>query len=548
MKLFFKIVFGILGFIIAAIGTLIALLYKDVQIDTSSYSDPNRITMDGISDKALGSFDNFLVDATEEAKVGLNISCAEANQLLKDAFDGMSNVGEYVSGEDYSYVYKTDQFGFQGGQVQFSHNQIEIVAGFHAFIGEITFKSGVSISLGLEEVGEEVIFELKDLKVGNLPLLWAKPIANTFVEKASGKSIDTIVNESMQGIGTFNLDKGTFVINIREILVENLSDGTEDNKLPLLILDLIYKNNLLDLSVEETGIDIALVLEKLRDDTTPVTIPDAQKFQTNADVSSYFSGKMTSLLISILTADTPYISLSEETLNKMIAFYFESYTSGMLANLDFNTIKIETLTPYVEIGERLTINIPLKFKSTDSGPNSFDTIIKFEADIKQMGKDLLFSIKNISVGEVSIDDDQIEILLSALDDGGLYVGNSIVIKDFTSMINRENMRVDDIAIVGGELNIKLECLLSETINVADLQQVLGDALAAIAANPDFAEISDEITALLAGGANIDELSEALVDAIDELGDILKNQLFENLENDLIGHSYSLDTIFPSFGE
>ena len=544
MKILKRIIVTIFLLVLGTVILTIALLYKNMEIDTTPYEDATQLTMDDFEQRMKDRMTYFFSNSATEAEYKIGITRNEINHILKSTvFDDMSNQDAYISGENLSCVVKTEHFSFLGGNVNMKGKNIEIIASFHAYLGPITFKSGITLAFDFDSAGEEIIFDLTSLKIGNLSLLWFKSLADKMVTKFADKSIDELVNEMLGGIGEFSLKDETLVINIRTIIESQMNGTSKD--LGLLFVDLICANDLIKINVENEELGVAIDFSKIKDNTTFITT----QFADSTEVNSFISSKMSSLIISVLTTENPVMIFDEVSLNKLVGYYFNSFTSSdQLVNFNFSNIEVTTQTPYIDITDKVIVNIPIKANVLGDPANSFNTVVKFETELRQNGDDLLFDIKGINIGEITISEIQLATLLSVFGTNDLFDGNALVIKDFCTMVGRGDLRVNSFTANDGELILGINLMDLEEIDA--IRQAVQDSLDALSlVHPSISDAVDDLLDMMGSGnqADIMDAANGLIGVIEEMSSDEQTEVLNDLEDLLEDNGYTLEEIFELFG-
>ena len=545
-----RIIIGIVLLVVIVVVGTVVMLHKDMKIDTSSYDDAKLMDYALLQEKLGTSFDDFLANAGTNAEFKVGITQDDVNQMLKTmVFDNMATEEAYKDGTDYTYFFKTDYYAIQGGSVSFKKDTIEIVVGFHAFLGSIKYKSGITLAFEFESAGEEMIFKLTKLNVGKMPLLWARGLANKIVKKFSDQSIEEMIQDALKDIGEFSLEDASLTVNVKDIVEGLMSDSSDNAGIAALMFELLYQNELFDLGVEDKQITAKIELEKLRDNNSYSL---TSTFANDEEINALFQAKISALVVTILVDAKPFIAIDELTLNKLVEYYFNDYSSGdQLMSFEYDKIKIEVNSPFVELDDFVYVNLPISVYSKEEPSNSFNTVIKLKTEMKQNGEDLLFDIKGITIGEINITDEQVNVLLDVFGENELFEDGALVIKGFTKMIVRDDFGVNEFKVEGNLLILKVN--LSSAINIDDIKQTVEDVLGEITSSTTISdEVKDSINDVLSSLPNgdietITENIESFADLISNLPEDEQKELYSEVEDALESHGYTMEDIFELFG-
>ncbi|MBN2299955.1 MAG: hypothetical protein JXC31_02080, partial [Acholeplasmataceae bacterium] len=313
----FKIIFIPILSIIAIPAIFLALTYRDVTIPVDDFQNNDAINL---TDMITEEMDAFLSTDDSTATLGLGFSQQEANGLLKNAFlaQNPNYLSTTASDDEKNYVMKEEMYGFQGSWVRFKEDTVEIESGMHVFVAGFTYKTAVLITFKMTADTEEVVLTLDKLNIGSLPLAWTFGVASWAAEQITGKDIQAIIDDQLNGMATFDPDKREIRLDVQTLIDNQFSDNEQSAALVNSLLAFISSNDLLDIGFSEGVFTASLALGKLRDDTDPFMLDELDKIVNDAELQAILQAKASSLILSTLTTtDYPFIELNALTLNRM---------------------------------------------------------------------------------------------------------------------------------------------------------------------------------------------------------------------------------------
>ncbi len=550
MKFLFKHLILPILIIVAIPAIILAFMYNDVAIPVDDYDASGDINLSSmISDE----IDVFLTNPTTDSALTIGIEQGDVNTIIKDQLlEGLNaDYLDGLGGDNDSYVIKEEYFGYQGSWVRFKDDIVEIESGANVFVSGYTYKTSLLITFKLEVDTKQVTLTLDKVNIGHIPFAWIFGVADWAVEAATGDSIETLINNQLNGLATFDPQTREIKFDVQDLIDQQIGeDNPESATLVNSLLTFLGENELLDIGFNEGSFDASLELGKLLDESTPYTITSADQIADQADLQEILQAKATSIAVSVLTTTTdPYIDLDEFTLNRIMDYMMRENSSapGILFSTDL--MEDYTVTAgmlYVEMDDNFVVNIPLQIVDKADSSKVFKTIIKIDATPSiQNASDLVIDLNSLTAGEVALDGEHMSAVLALIGDNDYIQDGKIVLEDFDAQMQQAGMSINNVEIHGSNLRLFVD--LSQTIDVSGLQDAVGDALDTITTNPDYADISDEVTDLLdilAGTSTDDpeEATQALINAISEMDDATQQALFDDLTDDLATAGYALDDI------
>ena len=562
MKFLFKLIFIPIFTILIVPLIFLAFLYKSVEIPVDDFGTGDPINL---SDMINEQFDAFLLDNSHDATFGLEIAQANANQILKSTFLEMNPdyLNEDAEADDKNYVMKETLegmpigFGYQGSWVRFKDSKVEIESGIHLFYSNFTFKTRLLITFDVEITTDEVVLTLEKLNMGNLPLAWIFGAADWAVEKATGDSIKTMIDQQLDGLATFDPKTREIKVEIQTLLESQFADDPETLVLVNSLLAFVDENDLLNIGFEDGSFNAGLGLGKMWEDGfAPQSIPTNLKITTDEELQAILASKASSLLLSTLsTSDSLFIDIDPLTLNRI----FDYFLKDMIITDTINVIQqqailegytMRIMMPYIGMANsQFMVNIPLTITKDGSElTHSFESIIKISATTEIVGDDLHINLTVISAGNgaepLTLEGEFLSSILALVggdSEDSFIQGGAFVIEDFVTNLVSDGLSITGIQVVGSNLRMFIEFGDSELLGQigAAVQGVLD-----VLSNPDYPEelrtaIDNTLAALLDPELDPAEVEEALANLIDTIS-TLNPEDQELLYNDLLAALENLD--------
>lgn len=551
MKFIFKVFILPILVILAIPVTILALMYKSVDIPIEEYSTTGPTNM---TEMVTEELDTFLTNTDNDSEVNINLEQDEANTMIKnmvfmemnpDYLDGSGGVND-------EYVEKTEYYGLQGAWVRFEDDVVEIEAGAHLFAAGITYKTRLLLSFKLEVSTEEVVLTLDKLTVGNLGLAWAFPVADWLVKNIAQQDISSLINDNLGGLGEFDVSSRSITMDIQSLVNEQI-ESEQESALVNSLLAFLEANEMLDVGFSEGEFGASLALGKAYDDTEPFVLTPGQLITNSTDLQTILESKASSLLVSLLTTNTnPYISFDELTLNRMLEYmmhdsFAEPNYDYLFSTVLFEHYEMKAYIPYLTmVDEQLSVNIPLSLVDLDELTHEFKTIIKIDATPSINGADLVISLNELTAGEITIGQEHIANILTLLGDTDLIEDGNIVIKDFDQQLQQAGMSLEDVAVMDSRLRLYVG--LDDDNPLGDIQNTVTDVLDDFDTT-GYGDLGDDLDDLLADlddpNTTPEDLEEAVTDVLESIEDLTdeeQEQFFEDLAQDLEDAGMSLEDI------
>ncbi len=547
MKFLLKVIFIPLLIMITPPILFLALTYKDVSIPVDEFSGTQVTLTQMVTDE----MDTFLADNDADSVISFGVTQQQANGLLKEVFLGINPkfLDDTATEEERNFVIREQFMGYQGSWVRFEDDRITIESGIHVEQFGYTYKTALILVFKLDVNTDEIILTLEEAKLGHLPLAWLFGVINWGAEKIGGIDINTMVNEQLEGIGTFDLSKREVRINIQDMINSQLENDPQGAALINSLLDFVKENELVDIGFENEEFNAEFAIGKLKDDTTPFMLLEADKVFDAADLESILSAQASSLIFSTLTTTgDPFIDLNEFTLNRMFEYFMRDQVvlDGIIhQTVIFENYQLTAYVPYIEMDNDFIVNIPLKIDDMNNPGNEFRTIIKIDATPEIDGNDLRIVLNELTAGTVTLGQEHITNILTLLGDSSFIVDGAFVIENFDAQMGSIGLSLSGVEVVADSLRLLVS--LNDAHLLSEIQTAVNDALEAVANNPDFTpEINDAINDVLGSindpNADPQAAVEDLINVFDTLNDEQQQVVFDELLTALEGTQLNYEDI------
>ncbi|MFH0767438.1 MAG: hypothetical protein V1920_05040 [Bacillota bacterium] len=534
MKFLFKVIVIPILSIIAIPAIFLVLTYRDVAIPVDEFQGTGTVTMADMINEEIG---NFLETGDSTATLGLGFTQAEANNILKTGFLSQ-NPNYLVDGapdDEKNYVMKEPMYGYQGSWVRFKEDTVEIETGLHVFVSGFTYKTAVLITFNLTADTEEVVLTLKKLNIGSLPLAWSFGVASWAAEQITGKDIQTLIDDQLGGMATFDPNKREIRLDIETLIESQFENEPQSAALVNSLLAFVASNDLLDIGFVDGQFNASLALGKMRDDSVPFMLAEADKIVDDAQLQSILQAKASSLIFSTLTTtDYPFIELKAFTLNRMFEYFMRDSlaASGIIHQVEmFENYRMTAYVPYITMDGDFIVNIPMLIEDINDPSKSFPTIIKISATPEIDGSNLKIVLNELNAGEVSLTGEHIGNILSLLGDNNLIIDGAFVIENFDAQMNQVGLGLQSVAVVNNKLRLYVE--LNDTLALGDIQDAVNEVLVTVVDNPEYSDelndaLNDVLDSLTDPLADSDAAIENLIDVFDTLTDEEQQIVYEDL--------------------
>ncbi|MDD3067241.1 MAG: hypothetical protein PHF13_00055 [Acholeplasmataceae bacterium] len=514
-KLFILPILLMLGIPLAFVGAM----YKSVDIPVDEFtSGTGQVNFE---EMVVEEIDAFLLDATPTSTFDLEINQETVNQLLLTQFQEMNPnyLVDTATDDEKNYVLKEEMYAYQGSWVRFKEgNVIEIESGLHAFVGGFTFKTRLLLSFILEIDTEEIVLTLDKVTIGNVPLAWAMTAASWIAERVTGQNLEELISEQIEGIGTFDPIERKVTVEVDALLNSFLDENDENKPLIDALLQFIGENELIDIGFDDEVFAAEIALGKIIDETEPVVLANEDKIIDDAHMQTILTSKASTVILSSVTGEDPYIKLDDFTLNRVFEYFMRPNltVNGYVTEVDLmENYKAYIYVPYVTMEEDMIVNIPLQIVDINDPSKVLPSIIKIHAIPEIIGSDLLFHLKGLDAGELSLSEEHIGLILDVLGENELIEGDSIIIRDFDQMMDSTGINI-----VGSEiknLHLYLYIQLNLFEDLGNVEELATAALELVQGNPDLPpELADSIQAVIDNIDNPEVIDELINEMVGEM--------------------------------
>ncbi|MDD4194215.1 MAG: hypothetical protein PHW37_02990 [Acholeplasmataceae bacterium] len=514
-KLFILPILLMLGIPLAAVGAM----YKSVDIPVDEFtSGTGQVNFE---EMVVEEIDAFLLNATPTSTFDLEINQETVNQLLLTQFQEMNPnyLVDTATDDEKNYVLKEEMYAYQGSWVRFKEgNVIEIESGLHAFVGGFTFKTRLLLSFILEIDTEEIVLTLDKVTIGNVPLAWAMTAASWIAERVTGQNLEELISEQIEGIGTFDPIERKVTVEVDALLNSFLDENDENKPLIDALLQFIGENELIDIGFDDEVFAAKIALGKIIDETEPVVLANEDKIIDDAHMQTILTSKASTVILSSVTGEDPYIKLDDFTLNRVFEYFMRPNltVNGYVTEVDLmENYKAYIYVPYVTMEEDMIVNIPLQIVDINDPSKVLPSIIKIHAIPEIIGSDLLFHLKGLDAGELSLSEEHIGLILDVLGENELIEGDSIIIRDFDQMMDSTGINI-----VGSEiknLHLYLYIQLNLFEDLGNVEELATAALELVQGNPDLPpELADSIQAVIDNIDNPEVIDELINEMVGEM--------------------------------
>lgn len=555
MKFLFKLIVIPILSILAIPLIFLALTYKSVTLPVTDFE--GTATSFDMTAMITEEMDAFLAENDAESTLGIAYSQQEANLMLKGKFLELnpSFMDENAAAEDKDYVLSDEMmgmtYGYQGSWIRFEDEVIEIESGLHLKYASFTFKTRLLITFKLTANTDEVILKLDKLTLGNLPLAWLFGTVSWVAEKATGTDIETMINNQLGGLATFDPQTREIRLDIPTLVETQFADDPQSAALVNSLLAFIGQNELLDVGFSEEEFGAALALGKTRDAAAPFILAEVDKIIDETHMQSILASKASGIILSTLTATPedpyPFIELDAFTLNRIFEFMLRDQlvSSGVIhETVLFEKYNMKALVPYITMGTDFVVNIPLIIEDIATPANRFQTIIKINAVPSIVGSDLVITLNSLNAGEVTLGAEHITNILTLLGDNDFIVDGAFVIQDFDAQMNQAGMSIQSVSVVNENLRLYVE--IDGLQDLGLIQDAVNDVLDIIGDNDYSPELNDAIDdvldALIDPEADPEAAVEAMIEVLADLTDEEQEALLEDMTAALEDSGYTLEDI------
>ena len=350
IKLVFKIV-GILMLIAVLLPIIfLVIMYKGYTPPVEDFeAHPTGLSFDEI---ASNKIDDFL-DASDEpgqedqATFDFVMTEAEVNVALKGMYAAENpNFGSTDTNipeleRKYAMAFG-ENGGFKGATASFYEGGMQIEAGVEAGFSGIYYQTTVFVDFKFEMIEGDYKLTLKDIKLGNLPILWMYDLASWGFGQFAGQDLNSMI-ASFITFGEF--DGNTKSVTVTgDTLAELVSDPEDPNSgLVQALLTFITDAELLEPGFDDDNGGMSLKLGMMHSSKTQYALVNTIDSET--ELQAMLSGQMSSILVSALLSGEPSLNydMHEASFNQLLDFYIgDSMNTTQTFEFGSKTYTLET--------------------------------------------------------------------------------------------------------------------------------------------------------------------------------------------------------------
>lgn len=554
MKFLFKLIFIPIFTIVIIPLIFLAIMYKSVEIPVDDF-DVAGTSVD-ISGMINDEFDAFLENPSHDSTLGVDLSQKDVNTILLKQLRQMNPqyLDEEATDDKRLYVMKEPMAGYQGSWIRFKDDTIEIESGIHAFVSSFTFKTALLLEFKANIDTDEVVLKLNKVNVGNLPLAWLFGVVDWAFEKATGDSIELMINDQLKGLATFDPKTREIRMDVNNLIQEAFSDDEETKVLVNSLITFVKENELVDIGFSDETFGASLGLGKIWEENfNPYEVPTALRITNESDIQTILANRASTLILSTLSSSEDlFIDIDEVTLNRIFDYFLREsrLPSGAIQQQEIMPGYImKILMPYVSmVNSEFTVNIPLVIEKIGSeATHSFESIIRIAATTSVSGGNLLINLQSIKAGNgdnpLTLEGAFLNDVLALIGDGGGFIQKdandnyAFVVEDFYGQLDSDTLSIKNISVVGSNLRMFIE-IVDIGLPIQEIQDAIQDILEVLD-NPEYAEIQDAIDDVLAALADPEldpsDVEQALADLLGGIEDLDPDQqqaLYQDMLNAL----------------
>lgn len=498
-------VLRIIIFLLILITLPFVFMYKSV---TPPETSNQQLDIDEYISEQI---ENLIDETNNDKRLNLTFDDDLVNSEIKN------QLTKQYGNSSSEYVFEDENIKFQGAWVKFKKDIVELHIGAHINARILTYKTRVLVSFKFKAEEDGIItLKLHKFRVGNLTYKWLLKLAPKVAENFLGMNITEMIEDTIGGYGTFDQKKLELKVDLY-----NLVDQVEDNEeLIILLLDLIYENELLDLGVLKDSNDdlykfgVSLNLNNLHDDSPLYKLNEEDKFEDDEEFQEFLKNKA----IAGVLSNNESIKLNTLDFNKVIDYIFnqgEQLASDILmeSNL-YENYNAYILNPYIEIKDDLILNVPVRLGTSE---NTFKTVIKVKVALNLVDDDLHISLNSLDIGDFNLDSDKIETLMEMFESDE-FEGTEIVISNFLDPIKETGIDIKDISVKDNSINFEFDGL-----GVNDLLEDINNEINNNDLNDKIDEIKDKLS-------NNEEITDEDLDDLMEIFEDLDEEDMEKIQD------------------
>lgn len=536
MKIVFKyILLPILIFLIIPVIFLVAM-YQPMD---PYYKDNDQLETLVFEEVISDGFEMYAQVNESETPLSFSINENQVNQYMFDVLKSTNASFDTTQ----IYVIEEAQFGYAGSWFLFEDDAIELVSKLDVFvIPNFNYQTSLRIVFDIDFDGDIMTLQIKNIYIGNLPILWMLDVA-VFGLNLAGIDLVEEISNLLNQFGTYQHEEKILSLSVSNVLSQQMNDN-ETSEFITVLLSNLQQNDLFEIESEASSLSFVIHLEKLSDLSEPIDMlqfSDIQSFD-QATTQLFESINYIELFQSVVTRDenvsTYAISINENDINPLL---FVATHDLFPILFDVSGFRIEMQHPYVEINNEILLIVPLRLFDENNNV-VFQTIIQLETELLFENNQSVMSLNGLSIGDSDFDQDFVHQILNLAQ---LPVeNNTIDISDIMSILTNQ-LPIETISTQGENLVLEVEAatLIPLETQLDDIELIV-DALSDIEALPDDIQASlDDIVAAIQtnDSAAINDAFEDFSEIYDALDDTMRSEI-ESIIFDYIEDTAIIDSI------
>lgn len=468
--------------------------YEDTSLEGISF---NNILSDG--------FERFSQSENEERRLTFSMHEDNVNYYILSVLNETNLDLE----SENKYFIEDEFYGYAGSWISFQEDDIEIISKIDVFITPtMTYETSLRITFDLLFDGDQIILDINNMYIGNLPILWMFDVA-AFGLSLFGIELEDEISTIFNQFGTYQHESKILTISVSELINASMSE-TQTVQSVLALLKGIQNNHLLRLETEDQILSLIIDAYMLEDSTDILNLEEEDTLQSYEDV---FQNWYTSV---------SYIELFQEALNvsdqgliqytvEMQALELNQIMDIALADRFPNTINIGSYgiqlnQPYLVIEDELWIEIPIQIYSDIASP-IFTTKIKLNASLLYEDDQALLNFNDIEIGEAVFDHALLSVLFQLFD--GQIEENQLDITPLLDVLN-ESISIHAISISLDKIHMLIQPTTS-TSSIIDLVEQSIYELQLTETLPEVIQTQLEVISNTILTNNVEDMNQAFED-------------------------------------
>ena len=187
--------------------------------------------------------------------------------------------------------------------------------------------------------------------------------ASWIAQKVTGQNLEELISGQIEGFGTFDPVERKVTVQVNA-LIDTLMNEEDENK-PLIdaLLQFIKDNELVDIGFDDEVFSAKIALGKIIDEEEPFVLADEDKIMDDGHMQTILTSKASTVILSSVTGDNPYLKLDDFTLNRIFEYFMRANLSenGYITEVALmENYKALVFVPYATMEDDLIVNIPLQ--------------------------------------------------------------------------------------------------------------------------------------------------------------------------------------------